>query len=140
MTKAEETRIAEKKGYRKSPNYIHSILTMKCPVCRTGKLFKKKWPNNFSELTDMHEHCEVCGNKTEFEPGFYYGSMYAAYAITVAIFVTIWVAYTVLVGSVFDNVALFFAIDIPITLLMMPLTFRLARSLWAHLFMKYRGN
>jgi uncharacterized protein (DUF983 family) len=126
------------KTRKKSPNLVHSAVTMRCPACRQGHLYKVKIPSNFNELADMNEHCEVCGQATQFEPGFYYGAMYVAYALTVAIFVTVWVAYTVLVGSVFDSVWTFITIDFLVTLLMMPVTFRLARSVWAHMFIKYK--
>ena len=88
----------------------------------------------------MNEKCTVCGSSTSLEYGFYFGAMYAAYALTVAVFVTIWVAYTVLVGSIFHSIVQFLIVDISITLLLIPITFRLARSLWAHLFIKFKNQ
>lgn len=53
---------------------------MKCPRCREGDLFKK--PFNFSKPLDMHERCEVCNQKTEPEPGYYFGAMFISYIWT----------------------------------------------------------
>ena len=33
----------------------------------------------------MNEHCPVCGQKFEIEPGFFWGSMYISYGLTVLV-------------------------------------------------------
>ena len=48
-------------------NKIQSIFKMTCPRCREGNLFVK--PFNISKPLDMHKACQVCGQKTEPEPG-----------------------------------------------------------------------
>lgn len=92
-----------------------------------------------NELADMNDRCMVCERYIEMEPGFYYGSMYVSYALTVALFVTVWVAFSVLAGSVFDSPWTFLSIVTAVIILLMPITFRLSRSLWAHMFIKYKG-
>ena len=52
----------------------------------------------------MPKNCTVCGQPTEKEPGFYYGTGYVSYALGVTISVTTFVAWFVLIGmSVHDN-------------------------------------
>ena len=55
-------------------NYLSSTLSNRCPRCREGKLFVKSNPYDFSNITTMNEHCPVCGQPTEIEVGFYYGT------------------------------------------------------------------
>jgi uncharacterized protein (DUF983 family) len=54
---------------------IATALHLRCPRCHDGKLFVS--------LLKMSEHCPTCGLKLEPEPGFYLGSIYANYALTV---------------------------------------------------------
>ena len=87
----------------------------------------------------MHEHCPVCGQAMEIEVGFYYGTGYVSYALTVAISVAIFVAYWVLIGiSINDNsLFIFLAVDIAALVLLMPYTMRLSRAIWLSFFVKY---
>ena len=87
----------------------------------------------------MPEHCEVCGQAMEIEVGFYYGTGYVSYALTVAISVAIFVAYWVLIGiSIEDNsLFIFLAVDIIALILLTPYTMRLSRAIWLSFFVKY---
>ena len=46
----------------------------------------------------MPQTCAVCGQPTEKEPGFYYGTGYVSYALCVAISVATFIAWIVLIG------------------------------------------
>jgi hypothetical protein len=35
----------------------------------------------------MHDQCPVCGQPTDLEVGFYYGTSYVSYALTVVFFI-----------------------------------------------------
>lgn len=83
-------------------SYLYSTITNKCPRCREGKLFTGSNPYDLSNITKMHERCPVCGQPTEIELGFYYGTGYVSYALTVAYFVSTFVAWKVLIGMTFD--------------------------------------
>ncbi|HLP10517.1 MAG TPA: DUF983 domain-containing protein [Flavobacteriales bacterium] len=113
---------------------------MKCPHCRTGKLFKKRWPKNYTELVDLNETCPVCKHSALIEPGFFYGSMYVSYMINVGVLVSTWIAFTLFVGSVFDYTWTFLSIVIFLMLVLWPYAFRLARSVWAHMFIPYKDK
>ncbi|HYE53862.1 MAG TPA: DUF983 domain-containing protein, partial [Chitinophagaceae bacterium] len=86
------------------PNYILSLLQNRCPRCRQGKIFRNNTSVGLKKNLDMHKYCPVCGQPTEIEVGFYYGTGYVSYALTVALSVASFVAWFVLIGmSVDDN-------------------------------------
>src|SRR5260221_10379410 len=65
------------------PNYIWSMLTTKCPRCRRGPMFSNSNPWNLKETLKMPEKCSECGQIFELEVGFWYGTGYVSYALTV---------------------------------------------------------
>ncbi|HSC52362.1 MAG TPA: hypothetical protein VLC98_01995 [Phnomibacter sp.] len=90
----------------------------------------------------MPTHCTSCGQALEIEVGFYYGTGYVSYALTVAISVTIFVAYWVLFGISINDNSLFYylAADILVLIVSMPYVMRLSRSIWLSFFVKYDAN
>jgi hypothetical protein len=92
----------------------------------------------------MHEHCESCGQPTEIEVGFYYGTGYVSYALSVAFTVSTFVAWKVLIGMSFDidDNRMFYWLGVNIFLLgiTQPLQMRLSRSLWLSWFVSYEKN
>jgi ribosomal protein S27AE len=121
--------------------YLWSVLNNKCPRCRTSIIFKSK--NAYSlknnHFMKMHDACQMCGQKTELEVGFYYGTGYVSYALTVAYSVSSFVAWWILFGfSIQDNSIFYWLAFNSITLIaIMPLLMRLSRSLWLSWFVKY---
>jgi hypothetical protein len=87
----------------------------------------------------MPTHCKACGQPMEIEVGFYYGTGYVSYALTVAISVAVFVAYWVLIGISIEDNSLFYylATDIAVLILSMPYLMRLSRSIWLSFFVKY---
>ena len=92
----------------------------------------------------MNEHCPVCGQPTEIEVGFYYGTGYVSYAITVAISVATFIAWKVLIGLSFDiddnRIFYWLGTNIVILLVLQPLVMRLSRSFWLSWFVSYERN
>ncbi len=125
-----------------SPNVLASIINNKCPRCRTGKLFLNSNPYSFGHAMDMPEHCPVCGQKYELQTGFYFGTGYVSYALSVALLTTIFVAWAVLFGLSFRDNSVFYCLGtaIAILLLLQPLVQRLSRSLWIAFFVRYDKN
>lgn len=80
----------------------------------------------------MPEKCEVCGQRTEMEVGFYYGTGYVSYALTVAFTVSTFVAWYVLIGmSINDNrVFWWMGLNIVLLLLLQPWFMRTSRIIW----------
>lgn len=127
---------------KKELKNISAILKNKCPRCREGNIFISKNAYDLKNNLAMNEHCPVCGQPTEIELGFYYGTGYVSYALSVAFFVTTFVACSVLFGVSFKNNSIFWwlGISILILVLMQPLFMRLARSIWLSSFVKYNPN
>lgn len=121
-----------------SKGIIPSIIMMKCPKCRKGHMFTKKNLYVLTKIQSMPEECEVCGQKMELEPGFYYGTGYVSYGICVGLSILNFILYYLLFGvSVTDN-SLFYYLGINITLLLvlMPLIIRYSRVLYLYLFVR----
>lgn len=123
----------------RKPMYLWTVLTNRCPRCREGKIFEKANAYDLKNFMKMNEKCPVCGQLTEIEVGFYYGTSYVSYALTVAYSVATFVAWLVLLGfSLYDNSIIYWLIFNGITLLLLqPLFMRLSRSLWLSWFVKY---
>ena len=124
--------------------YLLSTLSNKCPRCREGELFVSKNPYDLSKITKMNDKCPVCGQPTEIELGFYYGTGYVSYALTVAYFVATFIAWKVLIGMTFeldDNRIFYWMGTAIVTLLFIqPILMRLSRSLWLGWFVSYNKN
>jgi uncharacterized protein (DUF983 family) len=124
---------ATKKGY------LSSSLQCKCPRCREGDLFKNPLRFTFKGNLEMHPVCQVCGQPTEIEVGFYYGTGYVSYALTVALTVSTLVAWWVLIGFSTEDNRFFWWLgsNAVLLLLLQPWLMRLSRSLWISWFVSY---
>ncbi len=122
--------------------YFYSILNNKCPRCRQGDIFSSKNAYKLGEFTRMNEKCPVCGQPTEIEVGFYYGTGYVSYALTVAFSVSTLVAWWVLIGFSLDDSRFFWwmGTNAVLMILMQPLFMRLSRSIWLSWFVKYEKD
>ena len=128
-----------------TPSYIWSMLTMRCPRCRRGRMFCNS--NAYKKLTlkyifEMPERCEVCAQKYDLEPGFWYGTAYVSYALTVAISATTFVAWIVLIGiSAHDKRVFYWLIANAIILVILqPWLMRLSRVIYMRFFVRYDPN
>ena len=108
-------------------NQLVSVLKLKCPQCGEGDLFCNKNVYRYKGFFDMPDNCPKCQQDFQIEPGFYYGSMYVSYGLTIAITVAIFVVMTVL--NIF-SIAGFIIADIVIMLLALPILFKISRALW----------
>jgi len=122
--------------------YLWSVLTNRCPRCREGKIFAVDNAYDFKNNMKMHEKCPVCGQLTEIEVGFYYGTSYVSYALTVAYSIVSYIVWWVLFGfSLYDNSIIYWLIFNGVTLLLlMPVFMRLSRSLWLSWFVNYEPD
>lgn len=78
----------------------------------------------------------------EIEVGFYYGTSYVSYALTVALSVTTFVAWWVLIGfSTHDNRFFWWlGINIGMLVLLQPYLQRLSRAIWLSFFVRYNPD
>lgn len=121
------------------PMYLWAVLTNRCPRCREGKIYITENAYDLKNNVKMHPNCPVCDQPTEIEVGFYYGTSYVSYALTVAYSVATFVAWWVLLGfSLYDNSIFYWLAFNAVTLLILqPLFMRLSRTLWLSWFVKY---
>ncbi len=124
---------------RRSRGYFSSVMSCRCPRCREGKLFKNPISFRFKKTMEMYEKCPVCGQPAELEVGFYYGTSYVSYALSIAISVATLVAWYVIIGmSTSDNRFFFWlGFNAVFLILLQPWLMRLSRSLWISWFVKY---
>jgi uncharacterized protein (DUF983 family) len=122
--------------------YLKTVLNNKCPRCREGKLFISNNAYNFEHNLSMNEYCPVCNQRTEIEVGFYYGTGYVSYALSVAFLVSAYVASVILFNVSITNNSIFWWLAITCFLLLaiQPPMMRLSRSLWLSWFVKYEKN
>jgi uncharacterized protein (DUF983 family) len=122
--------------------YLLSVLNNKCPRCREGALYTSSNAYKFGEIVKMNEACPVCGQETELEVGFYYGTGYVSYALTVAFSVATFVAWWVLIGFSLDDSRFFWWMgsNAVMMVVMQPLFMRLSRTIWLSWFVGYERN
>ena len=124
---------------RKSRGYLSATLGCRCPRCREGKLFQHPLSINFTKNLLMNKDCPVCGQPTEIEVGFYYGTSYVSYALSVALSGASLVAWWLIIGLSTDDNRFFFwmGFNALLLILLQPWLMRLSRSFWISWFVKY---
>ena len=89
----------------------------------------------------MHQDCPSCGQPTEIEVGFYYGTGYVSYALSIALLAFTFVAWKVLIGLTFsvDDNRIFYWMGVSFALLfgLQPVLMRMSRILWLSWFVSY---
>lgn len=112
-----------------------AIWNYKCPRCREGQMFVQ--PFEIGNPLNMNEQCEVCNQKFEPEPGFYFGAMFISYILS-AWFLLIPTLILVLIYDWSVGSAM------GITLLLAAVTYfkflRGSRALWLHINVKHNKN
>lgn len=82
----------------------------------------------------MHEQCSVCNEDLMKEVGFYYGSMYVSYGLTIALGVAIFILTWLILDLSETTFLITFCIA---ALVLWTWIFRKARLVWINLFVKF---
>ena len=87
----------------------------------------------------MNETCPVCGQVTDIEVGFYYGTGYVSYLVGIAITVIFFLFWLLVIGFSFKDQRFVYWITLNSLLLvgLQPALMRFSRSLWLSFFVKY---
>lgn len=117
----------------KKGSKLYSIFKFKCPTCHEGDFFEGS-PFKAS----VKERCTKCNNKYSLEPGFYQGSYYVVYALSVAVFVTVWTSCNLFFNDVSFETQIY-AILIGL-LVAAPFMYPLSKIIWANFFIRYKKN
>lgn len=114
---------------------LFSIFNTRCPRCRDGKMFTHRLYS--VRFMEMNKECPCCGQRLMFEPGFFLGSAFFSYFINAVLLIG---AALVLYYSDMDvTVGIVVASVIAIVFGLLPITLRLSKSMWIHIFVKYEG-
>ena len=121
---------------------IVNLLRCKCPRCRAADMFKDSNPWHLKNTMKMNKECPACGQPLNIEVGFYYGSSYVSYALTIALSIVTFIAWWIIIGiSINDNRVLYWLpVNAAFIFLMQPYLMRAARTGWLAFFVKYDKN
>jgi uncharacterized protein (DUF983 family) len=108
-----------------------ALLAQRCPRCHQGPLFSHG-AYNLTKFSDMPEHCPVCGQIYEIEPGFYWGAMYFSFAFGTGIMLITGMVLYYLAGD--PETWVYVTTVAVIVLLTAPLSLRYSRTLMLYLF------
>ncbi len=94
-------------------------------------MFTHKW-YNFRHIVDMPKVCKVCNQRTELELGFYTGTGYVSYALTVGISIISIVIWWLTIGISAKDNRIFWWLGLNgLTLvLLQPWLMRISRVIW----------
>lgn len=128
--------MSEKTPHR---SYFSAVIGCRCPRCREGKLFTNPVSIGLKRNMEMNATCPVCGQPTDIEVGFYYGTGYVSYVLALLLTVISFVIWFLLIGFSFkDKRFLVWIISNSVFLLLLqPWLMRFSRSLWLSWFVKY---
>ncbi|MEX6688216.1 DUF983 domain-containing protein [Danxiaibacter flavus] len=118
------------------------LFKCKCPRCRQGNMFQEKNPYKLRSFMKMNDQCPVCGQYFDLEVGFYYGSSYVSYALTVAFSGFTFAAWWFTIGFSLTDSRIFYwmAVNAVLLILLQPVFMRVARTLWLAFFIRYDKN
>ena len=119
---------------------LYSILFNKCPKCHIGRFWatNKPFRNMFFSTEKSCKTCENCSLAYELETGFWYGSMYVSYAISVAVMMLFWSLTTIFFPliNIFNEII----IIVLAIILVSPINYHVSRLIWINFFVKYIPN
>lgn len=115
--------------------FLKSCLKMTCPQCRSTNLFITPGYFVYRSTFKMHETCSNCGLKFELEPGFWYGALWASYPLLILVEFPFLIL--ALLGS-WGNHWSPLVVMVLLFILLWTSFIRLGRSIWLHVWVKYR--
>ena len=124
------------------PSTIKAIFSMQCPSCRKGHMFDQKSMFPLKTMLNMPEECPVCGQKMEPQTGFYFGTGYVSYALSVGLFAFNLIWYWTFFGISYKDNSIFYYLisSISIVVLMQPYIMRISRVLYLYMFVRYGAH
>lgn len=121
------------------PGLLSSILKNKCTRCRKGNIFRYGNAYDFKNMMKMYDNCTECGQPLEPEVGFYYGTGFVSYGLSVMICVASFIIWIITVGISLNDSRIFWWMGVNAILLLglQPLLMRLSRTIWLAIFIHY---
>ena len=105
-------------------------------------MFLNNNPWNLKKVFAMPKRCPECRQPFELEVGFWYGTGFVSYGLSIALTVFSFVAWYILIGmSVKDNRFFWWmGINIFLLIVLQPWLMRFSRVLYLYFFVKYDPN
>lgn len=125
----------------KNPHIVN-LMACKCPRCRQGRMFVNRNPYLLKTTMKMNSECKVCTQPFNIEVGFYYGSSYVSYALSLTLSAASFVAWWLLIGLSLEDNRFFYwlAFNAVFLILAQPYLMRVSRTLWLAIFVRYDRN
>jgi uncharacterized protein (DUF983 family) len=121
------------------PGLLSSLLKNKCTRCRRGNIFRYSNAYDFKNMMKMYDNCAECGQPLEPEVGFYYGTGFVSYGLSVIICLASFIIWIITVGISLNDNRLFWwmGANAILLLVLQPLLMRLSRTIWLSIFIHY---
>ena len=105
-------------------------------------MFRVPGSYNLKQFMKMNDRCPACGQLMEIEVGFWYGTSYVSYSLTVALSVATCIAWWVSIGFSTEDSRFFMWMGFNMVALLVaqPYLMRLSRAIWLSFFVKYNDN
>jgi hypothetical protein len=105
-------------------------------------MFVDSNPWNLKKVTKMPVHCPECGQPFELEVGFWYGTGYVSYVLSVLLSALTFIAWILLIGmSVNDNRFFWWmGINVFLLIVLQPWLMRLSRVIYLYFFVRYHPD
>jgi Protein of unknown function (DUF983) len=118
---------------------MFNLFKCKCPRCRKGNMFKDSNPWRLKNTMKMNKECPVCKQPFNIEVGFYFGSSYISYALTIALSAASFIAWWLVIGFSLDDNRVFYwlALNAFFLIVLQPYLMRVARTGWLAFFVRY---
>lgn len=118
---------------------------MCCPRCRRGGMFTDNNPYkklSLKRIFNMPDNCPVCKQKFDLEVGFWYGTGYVSYALTVLLSGITFLAWWALIGVSTDDNRIFYWLiaNTILIVVLQPWLMRLSRVVYLYFFIHYDEN
>ena len=131
--------VGEERPHR---GYLSSILSCRCPRCREGYLFVHPLTLRFNRNMQMHDNCPTCGQPTDIEVGFYYGTGYVSYLLGLVLTGISFVLWFLLIGFSFSDrrFLVWLILNSLLLVALQPWMMRFSRVLWLSFFVSYEPD
>jgi hypothetical protein len=102
-------------------------------------MFSNPNPWNLKEMTKMPAHCPVCGQLFELEVGFWYGTAYVSYLLTVIFSGLSFGLWWLTIGFSLEDKRFFWWLGINgfLLLVLQPWIMRLSRAMYLYFFVSF---
>lgn len=98
-------------------------------------MFENNSLMSWKKMSVMLDHCPVCHQIYEPEPGYYYGAMFVSYALTTG--PTLAFVFLMMMFSDEITLGMFIGALTLSLVLFLPAIFKLSRAIWINIFISY---